>query len=168
MPTASRPSSRTSPVLAAKQNGMSAIAPPPSRTRQLVGRCLQQHCGTPSRGISTHARCEPLETVREQATRGCSLGVPTWLGGDLALAWCAPGRPARRPYQWRRHFLCAQAPEQRSSTPSTPDLSRGRPRESKRWGEVHSGCPCGVVRPFPWHDTLLAVGGGLRTRLMLG
>ena len=41
MPTGSRPISRTSPVLAAYHRGISAIAPPPSRTRQLVGteRC---------------------------------------------------------------------------------------------------------------------------------
>ena len=34
------------------------------------------------------------------AMGGCSLGVPTWLADDAALAWHAPGCPPRRPYQW--------------------------------------------------------------------
>ena len=48
----------------------------------------------------------------------CSLGVPTWRGGDEALAQHAPGGLPRRPYQWRRLSLRARAPEQHSTTPS--------------------------------------------------
>ena len=42
----------------------------------------EQHSGTPSR----HGRFEPWEAVGEQSMGGCSHGVPTYLGGDEALA----------------------------------------------------------------------------------
>ena len=47
-----------------------------------------------------------------------SLGVPTLLGGDEALAWHAPGGVLRPPYLWRRLSFRARAPEQHSGTPS--------------------------------------------------
>ena len=47
--------------------------------------------------------------------------------------------------------------------PRTPDLSRGRPWESNRWGDAHSGRPRCLVAMRLWHGTLLGVRYHLRT-----
>ena len=115
--------------------------------------------------------CDPWG-MGEQPKGERSLGVPTLLGGDMALAWHAPGGPPRPPYHWRRLLLRGRAPEQSSGTPSsgTPDLSRrGGVREQPMGerslrvptllgGDVALAChaPGGPPRPaYQWYRLLL-------------
>ena len=66
---------------------------------------------------------------------GCSLWVPTLLGGDVALAWHAPGGALRRPYQ--RHHLSL------------------RPGGCVAWG----GCGFGMARYWGRATTSVPVAG---------
>ena len=50
-----------------------------------------------SRVRPAHARFEPCEACCGQAMGARSLGAPTWLGEDVALAWRAPGVALPRP-----------------------------------------------------------------------
>ena len=135
---------------------------PPCRPYQwrclsLRDRAPEQHSDTPSRAISTHARFEPWEAMGEQAMGRCSLGVPTWLADDAALAWHAPGGRPRRPYQWRCLSLRDRAPEQHSDTPSRAISTYavgGRGRASDG-GMLTRGahvawrrCGCGMARSW--------------------
>ena len=61
---------------------------------------------------------EPCEACCEQAMGARSLGAPTWLAEGVALVWHAPGGALPSPYQWRRLFHRARAPQQHSGTPS--------------------------------------------------
>ena len=64
------------------------------------------------------------------------------------------------------HQLCSQRLMicgLEEASPRTPGLSRGRPCESKRWGDAHSGCPRGLAAMQRWHGTLLGVAHVART-----
>ena len=82
MPTGSRPTSRTTPVLAAWHRGISAIAPPPSRTRQLVGTIDPRHerCkNAPGRSFRGHRalQCRSVRPCRP-ATGPLAVSVQFW------------------------------------------------------------------------------------------
>ena len=57
---------------------------------------------------------------------------------------------------------CSGRREWRSVVSAT-DLSRGRPWESNRWGDAHSGCSRGLVTMQLWHGTLRMVPPAPRT-----
>ena len=141
--------------------------PPPYQWRRLSlrARAPEQHSGTPSRGISTHARFEPWEAVESNRWGDAHSGRPRglvrlwlWHGTLLGVRHHLRTSGVAFPFVLERLSNTPARPQEAS--PRTPDV---RPCESKRWGDAHSGRPRGLVRLWLWHGTLLGVRHHLRT-----
>ena len=139
----------------------------------LSARAPEQHSGTPSRGILTHARlCEPAVGRRSLRSHACRRFGRLWLRhGTL------PGLP----YAFRASGAAVSfVLESLSNTPArlqdassrTTDLSRAKSCVSQQWEDAHSDRTLyrrrGFVRLWLRHGTLLglpyAFRGSLRAR----